>query len=885
MKSTSATFKQIMASGNTRNYVVKIYITFADGTTLPNNEPLTEEDIWMDSFKIETASSGQSSFDIGSAIIGECRFQLNNWDERFNQYDFFNAQAVVWVGLVGDETNGNQNYIRMGFFTVDEPTFSGTLVNLTLLDNMWKFDVPVSDANITFDSTTKAIDIVQAICTYCGVTLGTQTFHGYNFSITQAPDSVGEMNCRELLQYIAMIGCNFCIIDDAGALRIKWYDTSNTPESSLDGGTFDTNTTPYSDGDSADGGNFTNYNSGASYDGGTFLGDANVVYFSRNYQTQLGTDEITITGVKFTINDVDHRIGTTGYVLELENPLVTESNVNSVLNLIWDILNGFKLRTFNIKPVSDLSCEVGDCCAITDLKGNVVYSYITLNSFGFTDQTVECNAITQSRSLTKRYSKAVQAVVEEARKQAENAISDYDLAVQNMNNLAVNAMGGYEDYDDLPTGGRVYYLSNRPITKDPQTGLCVFEANSTVFKLSGDGFFVSINGGSTWTNGYAAGTGQLVVNVLNAIGLSAEWIKVGDLTVGGVGSGSDHPRILVKDAQGNQICLIDQSGITMNKGYIASSNYAYTSGHFSDTGTKFDITNDYLRSPYFAFDENGAYINGQVEASSGQIGGATITQDAILVIGDVELYSGSGTFKFRPTDYYFTEDFKLTLHTEGSCTVTLVKHENGSDTTEGTYSVTSYADVETVLLDHEIGLDPDDYYQVTVSGSSCVVSALDVILAYMGEGGFRGTLRGIFKGNIDANGTFKGYLASEKGIIAGTIYSSNGNFVKSGQTFSVTDGFTRSNGTTVTPADYGLSVGGVNRGVSIALSNTANNSSIEMYADTTGNANVRRYVDGGSGLYVSDEPVWHSEVVIDANPPASGVTMPDGTFWLVVEPA
>lgn len=711
-----------MQAGTARNYLLNITLTLADNTVLP----LTEEDIWMDSFKINTASSGQSSFDIGSAIIGECQFQLNNVNGAYDDYDFFNATAVVWVGLKGDKTNDVQNYYRMGFYTVDEPTYTDNLVCLTLLDNMWKFDVPASDVNITYDANTKAIDIVHDICTYCGVTLATQTFHGYNFAITEAPE--GDMNCRELLQYVAMIGCNFCMMDDQGNLHIKWYNTSAT---------------------------------------GT-----NVAQFPRNFSSISGTDEITITGVKFVVNDTVHRIGTTGYVLELENPLVNESNVNGVLNLIWDVLEGFKLRTFNINTLSDLSVEIGDKCSYTDGKGNTYTSYITSNAFGFADHVVECNAITQSRSLTVRYSKEVQAMVEEARKQAREVVSDYDLAVQMMNDLAVNAMGGYQEYEDLVTGGRIYYLSNRPITKDAQTGQCSFEPNSTVFKVSGDGFFVSINGGTTWTNGYNPQTGQLVVNVLNAIGLSAEWVKTGTLDVGGNGTSAV---IRVKDSSNNIICTIDNRGIIMSQGALESDDYTYTSGHFSDDGTRFDVTNDYLRSKYFAFDMNGAYINGQVEATTGHIGAATITQDAIKVIGDVELYSGSGTFVFRPADYYFAFNFPLILHTEGSCTVTLTAYVNSSTYPIGTYSVDSTADVTTALIDHTIGLNDGDYYEVAVSGSSCDVSAKDVILAYMGEEGFQGTLRGIFKGYID----------SDTGRLGHFSYSRASDYLKSDTDFNI----------------------------------------------------------------------------------------------------
>ena len=528
MKATTPKFKQIMASGNARDYVVKVDLTLVDDPTTPTVLHLDESDIWNDSFSIETASSGTSSFDIGCAIIGQCKFALNNFDERFNQYDFFNASAVVWVGLKGDtDNNDHQVYYRMGFFTVDEPTYAGSLIQLVLLDNMWKFDVPMSEITINYPIT--ALNMVLAICSHCGVTLDqTVQFHGASFSIAKAPEE--DMNCREMLQYVAMLGCNFCEITPTGQLKLRWYDTASLPEETdLDGGTYNTNTTPYSDGDSADGGNFVDYTSGDSYDGGTFTDNPNVDYFTRLFNSNFGTDVITITGIKFVIDDTAYTIGTSGYVLELENPLVNADNVNSVLNLIWDILEGFSLRTFNITSASDLSAEIGDCCAIKDYKGNYIYSWITTNTFKFNNHIVQCNAVNPTRQLTTQYSKVVQAAVEIARKNAEEQISTYDIAVQELNRLTNEAMGGFSNYEDAPTGGRYYYVSNQPITKNPTTGACSFEPGSVVFRLAGDVLSVSRDGGQTWVNGYDPTTGTLLVNVLDAIGINAEWIKAGQI--------------------------------------------------------------------------------------------------------------------------------------------------------------------------------------------------------------------------------------------------------------------------------------------------------------------------------------------------------------------
>ena len=490
MKSTTAGFKTIMASGQARNYVIKIDLTLANSTVLH----LTEADIWQDSFTIDTASSGTDSLDIGSAVIGKCTFTINNIDGDFDNYDFFNASAVVWLGIEGDTTGSpaTQQYYRMGFYTVDEPQKANGLISLELLDNMWKFDVPFSSVNISYPKTVR--EIVQSMCSYCGVSLSsnTQTFHGYNFSITEAPKDANNMNCREMLQYLAMIGCNFCTIDPSGYLEIKWYDV-NATASTTD-------------------------------------------VFDYNFQTSFGTEDIEVTGVKFVIDDTAYSVGTSGYVLELENPLVTADNVASVLNLIWDVLENFTLRTFNATVASDLACEIGDKVKVKDYQGNYTYSYLTTNSFKLASHSISCGAQSPSRTLVKRYSKAVQSAVEVARQQTNEIISNYDLDVQMMNDLAINASGGYEDYEDSGVGGRIWYWSNMPITKSGN--VCSFQPGSIVFKKSGSGFFVSQDGGTTWTNGYDPGTGKLVINALSAIGIQFDWARGGTLTLGGYGNGN-----------------------------------------------------------------------------------------------------------------------------------------------------------------------------------------------------------------------------------------------------------------------------------------------------------------------------------------------------------
>ena len=602
-----------MASGEARNYLIKIDLTLADNTVLH----LTEADIWQDSFAISTASSGTSSFDIGCAVIGKCSFTMNNIDGDFDDYDFFNANAVVWLGLVGDVVSDVQQYYRMGFYTVDEPQKANGLISLELLDNMWKFDVPLSEVTINYPAT--ALSIVQSMCSYCGVSLaGTSAnFHGYDFQIAEEPKNADNMNCREMLQYIAMIGCNFCTINDGGYLVIKWYDTSATA-STTD-------------------------------------------VFELNKSTSFGTEDITITGVKFVLDKTEYKMGTDGYVLTLENPLVTTSNVSAVLTSIWGVLSGFTLRTFNCTTASDLAVEIGDKCKVMDYKGNYIYSWVTNNSFKLAGHQLQCNAEPPNRTLVKRYSKTVQAAVEVARQQTNEIISNYDLAVQMMNDLAVNSMGGYEEYEDLSTGGRVWYLSNMPITKNPTTGVCSFEPNSIVYKRTGSGFFVSRDGGLTWTNGYDPQTGELVVNVLDAIGINFDWARGGTLTLGGYGNGNGVLSIL--NALNVEKVHGDNTGIKVG-GTVGSRLHITTDG-----AIEFDYDNAY-----------GGTINMSAINYGTQQDPDIRDTFSIFGFDDLDISSSASKSRIHLSTDEDEDEGELSLHVEdGSIELSATDSENPSD--------------------------------------------------------------------------------------------------------------------------------------------------------------------------------------------------------------
>jgi len=71
MLNISNQFKNELYDDN-RNYLCYADITLVDGTVLN----LKDKDIWTDSFSIEDAVSGTSSFDIGAAIINKLTLSI-----------------------------------------------------------------------------------------------------------------------------------------------------------------------------------------------------------------------------------------------------------------------------------------------------------------------------------------------------------------------------------------------------------------------------------------------------------------------------------------------------------------------------------------------------------------------------------------------------------------------------------------------------------------------------------------------------------------------------------------------------------------------------------------------------------------------------------------
>lgn len=517
MLDLSTEFKNEMFNDN-RDFLPFLDITLKDGTVLN----LTKEDVWQNSFKVEDATSASNTFTIGAAVTGKLSVTLNNIYDKFSEYDFADAVVVAYVGMQLSKT---LEKIRVGTYTIDEPSYDGSTISISCLDNMAKFDKPYTNSSLKYPA--KLGVIFKDACNCCGVSLVSANFPNKDYVVKNRPKD-DAITFGDVVAMVAQLAGCWAKMDVYGRLKLGWYDMSIFEQNNgFDGGTFRTATTPYSDGDTADGGNFSNYLNGDFIDGGTFAGQ---VQFHHVYSTSsfnVSTDDVVITGVKvieeFEETEKEKRgtylAGSEGYVIDISgNALIQKGQAKTVANYLYNRVGGMRFRPLSVETLANPSIESGDIAYVTDRKQNTYQSFISTRTFTLGgSESITCDAETPSRNNATRFSEMTKAVVK-ARNETQKQISAYDLAVQQLTNLMAQSFGVFKSEEVLEDGSVIYYMHNKPERVN----------SSIIWKMTADAFAVSTDGGKTWNAGIDS-SGNAVVNVLNAVGINADWINAGTI--------------------------------------------------------------------------------------------------------------------------------------------------------------------------------------------------------------------------------------------------------------------------------------------------------------------------------------------------------------------
>lgn len=450
--------------------------------------------------------SGNSSFDIGSAIVNSLTLSINNFSGKFTDYIWDDARVVCYIGM---QTSAGIEKIRICTMTVTNAPYQSTaIINLTCEDYMRKFDRDYSDSKLTYPAT--RLQIVQDACEVCGVTLQTTNFDNGDFVIKERPDD-SSLTFRQVIAWVAQMGCQWAKCDAYGRLCLGWYEkTISKTEPDI--------TAKETQG-------FTPW----LYD-------------------------ITITGIQVTEyvkNSSEKKAetvaaGSEGYVIEIsDNKLIQEGSAKEICGIISNRCVGMKFRPFNTGALTNIAWEAGDSIVISDRNGKTYQSYITtltLNPGSF--EQLECGAQSVSRQNQKQYSLTEQ-VKSEAKKDIKDERTAREKALQDLAERLGESSGVFTTIVEQEDGSNIYYLHNKPKLED----------SDMVWKMTAEAWAVSTDGGKTWNGGMTV-DGDVIARILAAEGINADWINSGALTV--------------KDADKNVIFSVNMNtnSVYMNPDYL-----------------------------------------------------------------------------------------------------------------------------------------------------------------------------------------------------------------------------------------------------------------------------------------------------------------------------
>lgn len=567
MRNLSTAWKQKVKYDHDIVYLKYIDFTLKDGTTLS----VDNSDLWNNGFKYEQSVSTSDSFDIGSAIINSATVTLNNFEDKFTEYDFEDARAVCYIGLevpsdisaiitdkserlitdedavivaqTSDDTIVEK--IRICTMTLTEAPYQNTvIINLAMEDYMRKFDRDYSESKLSYPATRS--QIIRDACDICGVTLQTTTFDMDDYIIPTRPNDES-LTFRQVVSWVAMIGCQWARCDEYGRLCLGWYASidGGIVENSLikiddsgdiyvvdkngQSGTFDYGDSIISIAD----GNIT-YSGGDVYitestDLSEYSDNVNVVSDTFTFTPNLAP--VVITGVRvieYAENSGEseetagaYLSGTEGYVIEIsDNELIRVGYGAEIAKMIGEKCIGMKFAPFTASCLTDVAIEAGDPVIIPDFKGKRYTSYVTTTTLQpGAQQQIACEAKSAPRNALTQYSQMTK-IVTDFKKNIEAERTAREKALEELSTRISESSGLYTTTDVQEDGSNIYYLHDKPLLSD----------SSMVWKMTAEAWGVSTDGGKTWNAGMTV-DGDVIANILTANGINASWINTGELVV------------------------------------------------------------------------------------------------------------------------------------------------------------------------------------------------------------------------------------------------------------------------------------------------------------------------------------------------------------------
>lgn len=559
MINASDAFKQKLQDGE--RVWQEVEISFPDGTVKTvKNEIMGENCTFSD-------CAESSSFPIGCVVCKSMTLELDNTSDQWKNYNFYMAKVHAYLKMqtsvaspaatdelldenydpILDQSGGailatkaatedRVETIDKGIYTITTPEQYGEILSFTALDDMYK-------TNATYIShlvLPQSIEtLVRDACETLGIPSEVSMTHG-NLIVSEIPEN---MAFRQLFGWAAMLETANARLDSRGYLRFIRWDFSNVQEDY--GAIADANgNITFKGGANVDSDNFISPAGNWSIDNDGFLtlieSATDTSEKLKDFFTSptVSSDDIVITGIKLKNRENETMYGSTGYVLELENDLVADSDLDTVAAQIGDSIIGSKFRNMSGELAYNPLIEFGDMAYTYDRKWNRYITPLTDVSCSVNGKTtVKTQADDPIRGQSKFQSESTKAIVE-ARRLVKKEQSAREKAVKKLEETLKNSSGLYETSVAQEDGSTITYLHDKP----------TLEESKNVIKFTAEAIGVSNDGGKTYPYGFFL-TGDLIAKILYAHGINADYIDTGALTV--------------RDSDGNIIFQVDMDTKTV----------------------------------------------------------------------------------------------------------------------------------------------------------------------------------------------------------------------------------------------------------------------------------------------------------------------------------
>lgn len=532
MINASKEFKNALAEGKMLYEIVDI--TFADG----RKKTLDSEILVGGGDFTDCAES--NSFPIGTTICKSMTLRLDNTEDQWKDYYFYKAKLTAYLKM--QVTDSVVETIKKGTYTITTPEQYGEVLEFTALDDMYKANASYT-SKLVLPQT--AFTLLRDACATIGISMGFSSMEHGDVVINSIPDGI---TFRQLIGLVAMLDSANARVDVNGNLQlIKWdFDSVLVDYGATVGAD---GYLVFGGGSSADSDGFISPNVGNWYldsDGYLTLkeGVGNPTRL-RDYLSSptLSSNDIVITGIKVKNTESDAMYGKDGYVLELENNLLSDADLETVAGWIGDNLIGKSFRSMEGSLFYNPLTEFGDMAFTYDRKENKYITPITDVSSRLNGTTdVKTKAENPIRGSSKFLSSADKAFIA-AKKIVENEKTAREQAVKKLESALANSEGLFETLEVLEDKSVITYLHDKPL----------LEESKVVIKLTSNAIGVSNDGGETYPYGFVV-DGTLITRLLYAEGINADYIDSGALTV--------------RDSDGN---IIFQADMNTKKVYLDGS--------------------------------------------------------------------------------------------------------------------------------------------------------------------------------------------------------------------------------------------------------------------------------------------------------------------------